>query len=94
MGWIAKIFGAGGDKPAGKKGPSEEHNGFRITPMPEARGGQYLTVGEIRSLDASDERVHKFIRADMNPSFEQACQHTILKGKQIINERGNSILDE
>ncbi|MGB0866829.1 MAG: HlyU family transcriptional regulator, partial [Granulosicoccaceae bacterium] len=75
------------------QGPSLEHEGFIITATPESRGGQYLTVGEIRSKDEEDERVHRFIRADMNPSFEQACEHTLLKGKQIINERGAQVLD-
>jgi len=94
MGWLSKLFGASENNTTAKKGPSEEHEGFVITPMPESRGGQFLTVGEISSTDPADERVHRFIRADMNPSFEQACQHTIIKAKQIIAERGISILDE
>lgn len=93
MGWFSKLFGGGSDTAEAKTGPSLEHEGYVITAAPQPRGGQYLTAGEIRSKDAADERVHQFIRADMNPSFEQACEHTLLKGKQIINERGDRVLD-
>lgn len=92
MGWLSKLFGSNGEDTP-KQGPSEEHKGFRVIATPESRGGQYLTAGEIRSTDAEDDRVHQFIRADLHPSFEQACQHALHKGKQIINERGDKVLD-
>ncbi len=93
MGWLSKIFGGGGNAPTAK-GPAESHKGFTVVAMPESRGGQYQTVGEIRSENAEDTRVHRFIRADVHPSFEQACQHTLHKGKQIIDERGDQALDD
>lgn len=92
MGWLSKIFGGSGSS-KGKKGPSVEHEGFIVTAMPESRGGQFQTVGEIRSTDSEDERVHRFIRADVHPGYEQACEHALSKGKQIINEQGARLLD-
>ena len=83
----------GGNEAKPVEGASEDHKGYTVTAIPESRGGQYQTVGEIRRTDSDDERVHKFIRADVHPSFEQACQHALLKGKQIIDERGESVLD-
>lgn len=96
MGWLSKLFGtsdSSGAEQGSKKGPSTEHDGYLITAMPESRGGQFQTVGEIRASNPEDERLHRFIRADVHPSYEQACEHALSKGKQIIDERGESVLD-
>lgn len=92
MGWLSKIFGSSDNKEP-KKGPSAEHKGLIITAMPSSRGAQFQTAGEIRPSDPADERVHRFIRADVHPSYEQACEHALSKGKQIINEQGEQVLD-
>lgn len=91
MGWLSKIFGGGSAK-APAKGASAEHKGYSVTAIPESANGQFRTAGEICSLNPEDTRVHRFIRADLHPSFEQACEHALHKGKQIVDERGDEVL--
>ncbi len=92
MGWFSKLLGGGEKTPA--KGATAEHKGYSVTAVPDTANGQFRTAGEIRSLDPEDTRVHHFIRADVHPSFEQACEHSLHKGKQLVDERGDEVLND
>jgi len=95
---FSKLFG-GGAKSEGSsevEGESTEYKGFTITPAPQKAGSQYRTAGRISrtsEADGSEPAVSQFIRADNHSTLEQATQHAISKGKQIIDERGDSVFD-
>jgi len=91
MGWFSNLFTSTpkSEPPA----PSEEFQGFEIVALPQDAGGQYRTAGEIRCSIDGELRVQSFVRADLHPSHEQACEHALQKGRQIIRERGDSIWD-
>jgi len=71
--------------------PSIEYKGFTITVLKKEAEGQYHTSAMIsRTIDEHTEQA-TFIRADKHPSFEQAQEHSLQKGQQIIDEQGDSL---
>ena len=67
--------------------PSEEYEGFTITPAPVHEDGGYRVNGLITKGDQS----HRFIRADMLPSSDSCAQETVRKAKQMIDQQGDGI---
>ena len=92
MSFFKRFFG-GGDKAPPPPAASENYKGYTIDATPLARNGQFQTAGEIRADSGDDERVHSFVRADAHPNAEQAAEHALQKGRQIIDERGDRVLD-
>ncbi len=74
---------------------TEEFEGFTIKPSPQKQQNGYATAGYISKPDNSGGiREHFFIRADTHADFEEACQHSIFKAKQIIKESGERVFDK
>jgi hypothetical protein len=70
------------------------YRGYLITPTPQRSGGEFYTCGLIsKPEEAADTRQARFIRADRHGSLEQAQQHAIQKGKQIIDEQGDALFE-
>ncbi len=90
MGWLSKLFGGGESAPE-PAGEEVEYNGYTIRPTPRSQGGQFLTAGVIRKHFPDGEREQVFIRADTHASHEDACQHAIRKGRQLIDEQGDRL---
>ena len=67
--------------------PSEEYQGFTITPAPIREDGGYRVNGVI----TKGERSHRFIRADMLPSSESCAAEMVRKAKQMIDQQGDGI---
>ncbi len=86
MGWFSKLFSSTPAAP--KRGETETIEGYRVTPEPMPRDGQFQTAGLIESGDGETLQTHRFIRADLHPTFEQACSHSVQKAEQIIREQG------
>ncbi|MEM9601954.1 MAG: HlyU family transcriptional regulator [Pseudomonadota bacterium] len=89
MGWFSSLFGSRSTEP--KQGQTETLSGYSVTPEPLPRDGQFLTAGIIAKGEGEARREHRFIRADMHPSFEQACAHALQKAEQIIKEQGDGM---
>lgn len=85
---IKSIFSSASSSPkASEKLPSEEYQGFTITPAPIHEDGGYRVNGTITKGDQS----HLFIRADMLPSSESCAAEVIRKAKQTIDQQGDGI---
>ena len=88
-GLVRRLFrGNGGDS----TGAPMQYNGFTITPTFRRQGGQWLTAGIISKSDG--QREHHFIRAETHGDRDQAAAFAVAKGKQIIDERGDSLFDK
>ena len=87
MSFLKKLFGGGAPSaPAPKK--SLEHKGYTIEARPFREGGQFQTAGCIsKSIDGS-LKTHDFIRADRFTTAEEAADHALIKGRQIVDEQG------
>lgn len=90
---LKKMFGgADGAGAATATADAVEYKQFSILPTPIKEGGQYRTAGTISFTQDGETRQSKFIRADNHASVDAATEHAINKAKQIIDERGESLL--
>ena len=88
MSFLRKLFGGGG-KP-GETAPAKtaEHKGFVIAAAPYKEAGQYQTAGVISKEVGGVRKEHRFIRADRFAALEDAANHALVKGRQIVDEQG------
>ncbi|RTE66440.1 hypothetical protein EH243_07545 [Amphritea opalescens] len=85
---IKSVFGAADKKPEEPQElPSEEYQGFTITPAPVQEDGGYRVNGVI----SKGEQSHRFIRADMLPSSDSCAAEMVRKAKQMIDQQGDGI---
>lgn len=69
-----------------------EYKGLTIEAAPIKEGSQYRTAGFISGeLEGENYRV-PFIRADNSTDKQAAVDHSIAKGRQIIDEQGTGLL--
>jgi hypothetical protein len=87
-GFLSRLFGGGGEKPA-RVEPSEEYNGFTITPAPVEAAGGYRIGATIEK----DGRRHDLIRADVLRDREGAIEASLLKARQTIDQMGERLFD-
>jgi hypothetical protein len=90
MSWLKKIFG-GGNEGAASGGPAQEYKGFSIVATPIKEGGQWRLAGTISKDIGGAVKEHKFIRADLFSSKDEAVQFTVSKAQLIIDQSGDSI---
>jgi hypothetical protein len=93
MSFFKKLFGGGGGdgQSAAAAGKSVEHNGFTIRAEPFKSEGQYQTAGVIEKEIGGERKEHKFIRAERHASFDAAIDFSLLKGRQIVDQQGETI---
>ena len=96
MGLLSKLFGGGGAGSGGgaKEGEAVDYNGFKIHPAAQPQNGQWLTAGVIRKEIGGEVKEHRFVRADTHASAEAANDFAVMKGRQIIDERGDRLFGD
>jgi hypothetical protein len=92
MSFLKRLFGGGGDAPAAPA-KEVEHGGFLIRATPYQENGQWQTCGVIVQDKDGVVREHRFIRADRFPGQDMAADHSISKGRQIIDQEGERMFD-
>jgi hypothetical protein len=91
MSWLKKIFGGGEGAGVPSKGPAHEYKGFTIHATPIKEGGQWRLAGTISKEVGGAMKEHKFIRADLFSSKDEAGQFAVSKAQLIIDQSGDSI---
>ena len=92
MSFLKRLFGgAAKNGEAAVVGEPAEHNGFTIRATPFPQDGQYQTCGIISKEIDGTTKEHRFVRADRFPSADLAAEHAVRKGRQIIDEQGETI---
>ena len=92
--FLKSIFGGGsGDGDTATAGAEPvEYNGYTIEPSPIKEGSQYRTAGFISAEYQGEIKRIQFIRADNNADRDAAVEHSLAKGRQIIDEQGEALL--
>lgn len=90
VGFLQRIFG-GGIGGASAPAATEEYEGFVLTAEPISDGGQFRLAGSITKEVDGEMKEHKFIRADLFTTKDQAEEFAMLKGKQMVDQLGNRI---
>ena len=94
-GFFKRLFGGQSTgEAAGPLAETEIYKGYVIQPDPKNENGQWNVAGVITREGASNGPEHRFIRADTYSSKDDADAFSIRKAKQIIDERGASLLPD
>ncbi len=99
MSFLKSIFGgkrlSETDAPSagGKAAKIAEHKGFTIEARPYKEGGQFQLAGTIVKEIDGVRREHKFIRSDRFAGLDEAAEFALVKGRQIVDERGDKVFD-
>jgi len=95
MSFWKKLFGGGGAEeksPAGDKVLGEEsHKGFLIKAIEMKAGSELQLAGTIEKEIGGELKTYRFIRADRMSSREDLVVLALSKGRQIVDEQGDSI---
>lgn len=95
MSFLKKLFGGGGESAAssGDKPVGEplDYKGFTIRATPYQENGQYQTCGVVSKVVDDAVKEHRFIRADRFPGIDQAAEHALFKGRQLVDEQGDRL---
>lgn len=81
----------GGEAAPAKPDRQESYEGYLIASTPIAEGGQYRLCGVITKDIGGEVQEHKYIRADVCQSKEQADDLAIMKGRQMIDQLGDRV---
>ena len=90
MSWLKKIFG-GGDGGASKTGAAQEYKGYAITATPIKESGQWRMAGVITKEIGGVTKEHRFVRADLFSSKDEAEQFAFVKAQLIIDQSGEGM---
>jgi len=88
----SKLFGARTTEPQGSA-KSVDYIGYLIEARPYREGGQFQVAGSITKEVDGTVKEHRFIRADRFATLDEAAEFALMKGRQIIDQRGDRIFD-
>ena len=80
-----------GEAAPAKPDRQESYEGYVIASTPISEGGQFRLCGVITKDVGGEEKTHRYIRADVCQSKDQADDLAIMKGKQMIDQLGDRI---
>ncbi len=70
------------------------YKGYTIVPAPKQDRGQWTTEGYIsKEIDGVSKSEH-FIRVDTHGARDEAASYSILKAKNIIDEKGDALFKD
>ncbi len=91
MSFLKRLFGGANDDAPAAPARQVEHNGFVIRATPYKEGTEYQTCGvELEEIDG-ELKEHRFVRAERFPTLEGAAEHSITKGRQIVDQQGDRV---
>ncbi len=89
MSFLSAMFGRLAGAPAEQASEPVEYNGYIIRAAPYKNdGGQHQTAGIIEREIGGVRQEHRFIRADVFASYDQAVRFTLGKARQIVDLQG------
>ena len=91
---IARLFGASPSAQGEAPMDAVEYKGYRIRPAPYPATGGFQTAGTIEKDFPDGPKEHRFIRAETHASRDGAAEFSVAKGKQIVDQQGDSIFKD
>lgn len=86
----------GGDEPGGpgEIAGRETYEGLEVLARPIREGDQWRLAGTVRRPGDETGPSHDFVRADTMADRDECVRMSLLKGRQLIDERGERLLPE
>jgi len=97
MSFWKNLFGGSGGGSAPREpetGDSESYKGFTITAKFMPVGSEYQLAGVIEKEIDGETKVYEFVRADRFSSRDDVQSFALAKGRQIIDEQGNTLFQQ
>ena len=69
----------------------ERHAGYEILARPIHEGGTWRIAGSVCRGSGEDADQHDFVRADTVADHSEAVQLSLLKARQLIDDRGEAL---
>ena len=97
MSFWKNLFGGGGGSASASKTiepaevAEEAYKGFTVKSLIMPVGSEYQLAGLIEKEIDGELKSYKFVRADRFSSKEDVVSFALAKGRQIIDEQGDSI---
>ena len=92
MSFLKRLFGRSASGASGSfAAETREFEGHIIHAEPVKDNGQWRLAGHITKEENGEIKEHKFVRADVFPSRDDAVEFTFRKGELIINQMGKSL---
>lgn len=88
---LGAVFSGKSVSDDGGTGDSEDYNGYTISATPISEGSEYRLSGVITKEIDGEVKEHKFIRADIFSSKDQAQEFTLIKARQMIDQMGDRV---
>ena len=92
--WKNLFGGGGGGSAQPEAAPGEEYKGFIIRPTLMQAGSEYQLAGVIEKTINGETKSYTFVRADRMSSRDDAVSFALAKGRQIIDEQGESVFKQ
>lgn len=89
---MKRLFGGGGA--ADPVTATEAYSGFEIQATPIRERDGWRVAGRVVWRRDQDSLEHSFVRADSFPSQDNATSMSLDKGRQLVDERGQSLFDD
>ncbi len=94
MSWLRSIFGNKSPQTAETtKAAQRDYKGFTLAAAPIKEGGQYRLAGVITKEIDGVMREHRFVRADVFSSIDEAEEFALRKAELIVDQSGDKIFD-
>lgn len=93
MSFFKRLFGRSGGASGSFTPETQEFNGHVIHALPVKDGAQWRLAGTITKEDGGVIKEHKFVRADVFSSRDEAVNFTFKKGELIISQLGKTMFD-
>lgn len=92
VGFLKKLGSMfGGEAAPAAPDKQESYEGYTITSTPISESGQFRLCGVITKEIDGEQKEHKFIRADVCQSKDQANDLAMMKGRQMIDQLGDRV---
>ena len=93
MSFLKRLFGGDDANAPAALMKQVEHEGFVIRATPYKEGTEFQTCGVVSKEIDGETKEHRFVRAERFPTLEGAAEHSITKGKQIVDQQGERVFD-
>lgn len=94
MSFWKTLFGGTSAPAAPKESAPLDYNGFVIRAAPyKTESGQFQTAGVIEKEVGGVRKEHRFIRADLHLTHEDAVAFSLSKARQIVDQLGERVFE-
>lgn len=95
---LKKLFGgrraanqSSGPLEPGETAAQERYEGYELLARPIREGNVWRVAGTVRGGDGDSAESQDFVRADTMADHDEAVQMSLLKARQLVDERGRGL---